>query len=329
MKRPLLLAALLLLSGCAGARLEKQRKEIEELQTQAGALVSQLKERADEIEALKASRAELEGRVTELEGRLAAANARVDSLSKSNSDLSSAITAGKDALASKLNAAIADKDAAAKKLSEALKEKLALERLKNIYKSAKDKTAADLARLEGERKRLAERMGLLDAAAKKEEDARSQARARVREEMGEAADAVLRDIQAGRAGVEQDGESFSVTLADSLLFDAGSAKVTEAGAARLGRLAAALKAPPAKRVRVEGHSDNAPFKKGLLGGYDGHWELSAARATAVARWLHAHGGLDPAALEAAGYGEFRPARPNDTPEGRAANRRVVLVVSPR
>ena len=146
--------------------------------------------------------------------------------------------------------------------------------------------------------------------------------------MGSAADAVLKEMQAGKALVEQDGESFTIALNDAALFDEGSVKVTEPGAALLARLGAALKAMPSKSLRVEAHSDNAPFKKGLLGGYAGHWELTAARATAVARWLHEHAGLDPARLSAAGFGEFRPAKPNDTPEGRAANRRVVLVVAP-
>lgn len=340
MKRSIVLASLAvlapLLSGCAGARLEKQRKEIEELNAKAGSLLGQLKDKADEIEGLKASKAELEGRVAELEGKLAVANGRVDSLQKSNGDLSLALKSGKDALAAKLNDAIAEKDEAARKLSEALKEKLALERLKNIYKSARDKASSDVAELEKQRGRLLSRLDALDAAAGKDaaaaqaaDGARAAARASVREEMGAAADAVLKEIQAGKAGVEQDGDVFTVTLADSLLFEEGSAKVSEAGAARLDRLARALKALPKKRVRVECHSDNAPFKKGLLGGYDGHWELTAARATAAARWLHEHGGLDPAALESAGYGEFRPAKPNATPEGRAANRRLALVVSPR
>lgn len=328
--------ALLLLSGCAGARLEKQKREIEDLQTQAGTMVGMLKERGDEVEALKAVKADLEGRVAELEGKLAAANGRLDSVSKSNADLSSALRAGKDALAAKLNDAIADKDQTAVKLSEALKEKLALERLKGIYKSARDKAAADLAELQKEREKLLSRLGALDAASRKDEEARrsseearSASRARVREELGAAADAVLKDIQAGKASVEQDGESFSVAFSDALLFEEGKAAVTEAGAARLTRLAAALKALPGKRVRVEGHSDNAPFKKGLLGGYEGHWELSAARAAAVARWLHQHGALDPAAIEAAGFGEFRPVKSNATAEGRAANRRLVLRVSPQ
>ncbi len=335
MKRALFLSVVLL-TGCAGAQLEKQKKEIEDLQTKAGHLVGQLKEKTDEVEALKSAKAEQEGRVAELEGKLAAANGRLDSVTKSNSDLSSALKAGKDVLAEKLNDAIAAKDETAQKLAEALKEKLAIERLKNIYKSAKDKAAADLAVLQAEREKLAARLGSLDSSVKKDEearqaaeDARSAARARVREEMGTAADAVLKELQAGKAGVEQDGESFSVTLSDALVFEEGSAKVTEAGAARLGRLAAALKPLPGKRIRVEGHSDNSPYKKGLLGGYEGHWELSAARATAAARWLHQHGALDPAVIEAAGFGEFRPAKSNASPEGRAANRRLVLVVSPR
>lgn len=335
MKRTLVLAALLL-SGCAGAQLEKQRKEIEDLNAKAGSLLGQLKDRADEVESLKASKAELEGRVAELEGKLAVANGRVDSLQKSNNDLSSALKAGKDAVAAKLNDAITEKDDAAKKLSEALKEKLALERLKNIYKSARDKASSDLAELQKERGRLLARLGQFDAAAgqdaaaaQKAEEARGAARAAAREEMGAAADAVLKDIQAGKAGVDQDGEAFTVTLQDALVFEEGSAKITEAGAARLDRLARSLKPLSGKRVRVEAHSDNAPFKRGLLGGYDGHWELSAARAAAAARWLHEHGGLDPASLESAGYGEFRPAKSNATPEGRAANRRLALVVSPR
>jgi chemotaxis protein MotB len=335
MKRHIALAALLL-TGCAGAKLEKQQREIEDLNAKAGSLLGQLKDRADEVEALKASKAELEGRVTELEGKLAVANARVDSLQKSNNDLSSALKAGKDAVAAKLNDAIAEKDEAALKLSEALKEKLALERLKNIYKSARDKASTDLAELQKERGRLIARLSKLDAAAgqdaaaaQKAEEARSAARAAVREEMGAAADAVLKELQSGKAAVDQDGEASTVTLQDSLVFEEGSAKITEAGAARLDRLAKSLKPLAGKRVRVEAHSDNAPFKKGLLGGYDGHWELSAARAAAAARWLHEHGGLDPASLESAGYGEFRPAKSNATPEGRAANRRLALVVSPR
>ena len=98
------------------------------------------------------------------------------------------------------------------------------------------------------------------------------------------------------------------------------------GAALLEKLGKALKALGARDLRVSAHADNAPVKKGLLGGYEDAWALTAARAAAVARWLHEHAGLDPARLRAEGDGEFRPVKPNDSADGRAANRRVVISV---
>ncbi|MCM2303590.1 MAG: hypothetical protein NDJ72_02725, partial [Elusimicrobia bacterium] len=103
MKRFLPLLLLSALTACAGAKLEKQKKEIEDLQTKAGSLFTQLKEKADEISALQASKAALEARiaegearVAELEGRAAAAEGRAATLSKSNKSLSDAIGASKD-----------------------------------------------------------------------------------------------------------------------------------------------------------------------------------------------------------------------------------------
>ncbi len=335
MKRflPLLLAVAI--TSCAGAKLERQKKEIEDLETKAGSLFTQLKERTDEVEALKASKAELEAKLVELEGRVAAAEGRVETLSKSNKALSEAIGASKDELGEKLNAVVAEKDDLSKKLSDAVKEKLALERLKTVYQSVREKTGRELAKLKEERAVLLLRLAGAEAASEKSDaetrqagEARAAALLKTREEMGAVADAVLKEMQAGKAFVEQNGESFIITMDDGAIFADGSSKVTEQGDSLLGRIGAALKALPSKALRVEAHSDSTTFKKGLLGGYGGHWELTAVRATAVARWLHEHAGLDPARLMAAGFGEFHPAKPNDTPEGRATNRRVVVVVSP-
>lgn len=339
MNRSLPLLLVLTMTACAGAQLERQKKEIEDLQTKAGAFYTELREKADEIEALKASKAELEAKVVELEGRAAAAEGRVTTLTKSNKALSEAIGASKDELGAKLNAIVAEKDDLAKKFSDAVKEKLALERLKTVYQSARAKTASELGKLKEERDALLARLTAAETAFQKTDaesrqaaDASAAARAaallKTREEMGAAADAVLKELQAGKALIEQNGEGFAITVDDAALFEGGSADLTEPGSALLGRVGAALKPMTSKVLRVEAHSDNAPFKKSLIGGYAGHWELTAARATAVARWLHEHAGLDPARLASAGFGEFRPAKPNDTPEGRAANRRVVIVVSP-
>lgn len=326
MRRLIPLAALLLLCACAGARLEKQEKEIEELREKAGALLVQVKERSDEADAAKAAKAELEAKLADAEGKLAIAAANLDSLSKSNKDLAAASGASQSDLRGKLNAAIADKDALAGRLADAQKEKLALERTRNVYRSARDKAAADLAKAAAERDALAAERDKARAESLAAEEARSAAAARRHEELGTVADAVLREIQSGAASADEGAGRFSVTLSAALLFDEGSARVRDEGAAVLERVGRALKALGPRAVAVEGHTDNGPVKKGLLGGYGSHWELSAAQAAAVARWLHEHAGLDPARLSARGFGEFRPVGPNDSPEGRAANRRVAIVV---
>ena len=335
MKRFCPLLILIVLSSCAGAKLEKQKKEIEDLETKAGSLYSELRERAGEVETLKTARAEIEAKLAEAEGHVAAAEGRITTLEKSNKSLSDAIGASKDELGDKINTIIAEKDDLAKKLSDTVKEKLALERLKTVYQSSREKTARDLAKLKDEREALQRKLTAAEASTgrsvdemKAAESVRAAAVLKTHEEMGGIADVILKELQSGVARAEQNGEAFLLTLSDSSLFDEGSAKLGEKGEALLSRLGAALKPLPAKSFRVEAHSDNAAFKKGLLGGYAGHWELTAARATAVARWLHEHAGLDPARLSAAGFGEFRPLKPNDTNEGRAANRRVVIAVSP-
>lgn len=335
MKRLLALAAAAALAACSGAKLEKQRRTIEELETKAGSLLAQLKDRADEAEGLKASKAELEGRLVELEGKLAAAEGRIATLTKSNKDLSDAIGASKDELGARLNAIVAEKDEAARRLAEAIKEKLSLERLKSLYQSARDKAGRELgrlgqelARLREERDALSSRVAGVEAQGRAADETREARRAKAREEMKAAAESLLPELQSGAARVDQDGESFSVTFTAESIFDEGSAKVQERASGALARLGAALKGLPDKAVRVEAHSDDSPYKKGLIGGYDGHWELSAARATAVARWLRERAGLDAARLSAVGFGEHRPVKPNYSSEGRAANRRVAIVVSP-
>jgi chemotaxis protein MotB len=119
-----------------------------------------------------------------------------------------------------------------------------------------------------------------------------------------------------------------LTLQEPLLFKPQQAKLTEDGVALLDRVGRAVLALKPGAVRVEGHSDNSTIKWELFGSFTSHWELSAARATAVAGYLHEHTGLDPRHLTASGFGEFHPVQGNDTPEGRAANRRIVLVIEP-
>ena len=88
------------------------------------------------------------------------------------------------------------------------------------------------------------------------------------------------------------------------------------------RIAATLR-PLSYNIRVEGHTDNAPIHTPQ---FPSNWELSTARATFLLQYLISNAEIPAQRLSAVGYGEYRPVASNDTPEGRAANRRVDLVV---
>lgn len=112
-----------------------------------------------------------------------------------------------------------------------------------------------------------------------------------------------------------------VEIRTDLLFASGSAELGDAAVAALGRLADVLRTST-NPIRVEGHTDDRPISTPT---FPSNWELSAARAAGVVRVLAARG-VDPARLAVLGLGEFRPVQPNSTPEGRLANRRVLLVI---
>jgi chemotaxis protein MotB len=79
-------------------------------------------------------------------------------------------------------------------------------------------------------------------------------------------------------------------------------------------------------MRVEGHTDNVPIHNAA---FASNWDLSTARAMAVAMMLLRESGVDPQKMSIAGYAQYHPAASNDTPEGRKANRRVDIVVVSR
>ena len=112
-----------------------------------------------------------------------------------------------------------------------------------------------------------------------------------------------------------------VELRTDILFPSGSAQPAPDAVPVLERLAAVL-GPLPNAVRVEGYTDNVPIRTNA---FYSNWELSAARAGSVVRVI-AGQGVDPARLAVVGFGEQRPVQSNATPEGRNANRRVVVVI---
>lgn len=117
-----------------------------------------------------------------------------------------------------------------------------------------------------------------------------------------------------------------VDISDKLLFNSGKYNVTPQAQEVLGKVAQVLKAQPDIEFMVEGHTDNKPYRHGDL--LD-NWDLSVKRATAVIRILQTKYGLQPAHMAAAGRGEYIPVAGNDTPDGRAQNRRTRIVILPQ
>jgi chemotaxis protein MotB len=117
-------------------------------------------------------------------------------------------------------------------------------------------------------------------------------------------------------------EWLEIEMQSSLLFDSGDAALSNKALELLGQIAEILKTEKTP-VRVEGFTDNVPIKSVR---FPSNWELSSARAAAVVQ-LFIEEGLEPTQLMATGYGEFQPIAPNDTPENRTKNRRVVLMIS--
>ena len=118
------------------------------------------------------------------------------------------------------------------------------------------------------------------------------------------------------------GRGIVLSFAEAGSFPIGQAEITPAARRVLFAVADALR-DHTSQVRIEGHTDDTPIRTAA---FASNWELSTARATAVVRFLIEEGRVPPQLLAAAGYGEHRPRVPNDSPEGRARNRRVDLVV---
>jgi len=131
------------------------------------------------------------------------------------------------------------------------------------------------------------------------------------------------EIQAGRVQISELQGKMTVRLAEKVLFPSGSATLAREGKGTLQKVADAFKDLKDRIVRVEGHTDDVPIKSAA---FPSNWELSAARAIAVVRFLQDQG-VDPARLAAAGYGEWQPIAANDTPEGRAQNRRIEITLA--
>ncbi|MBD3246357.1 MAG: OmpA family protein [Candidatus Omnitrophica bacterium] len=122
--------------------------------------------------------------------------------------------------------------------------------------------------------------------------------------------------------MEIDETGLKISLTESLMFRSGQAKILPEALPVMEVIADKVK-NLSNEIMIEGHTDNIPISTEK---FPSNWELSVARAVNVLKYLVESKGLDPSRVSASGYGEYRPVASNETQEGRAQNRRVVLVV---
>jgi chemotaxis protein MotB len=123
-------------------------------------------------------------------------------------------------------------------------------------------------------------------------------------------------------------DKLKVIFVDKILFDSGSVEINPRGKELLMIMADSLKENKEQNIVVEGHTDDVPLSAALRKRFPSNWELSTARAAAVARFFQQTGGIQPERLSARGYSFYRPVGSNKTEEGRHQNRRIEIILGP-
>jgi chemotaxis protein MotB len=131
-------------------------------------------------------------------------------------------------------------------------------------------------------------------------------------------------IQSGQLRVRIQRGRMVVELSENILFDSGKDALKPEGKTALTEVASVLASIQNRDFQIAGHTDNKPIKSAR---FPSNWELSTARGVVVARFL-AENGVPEVRLSAAGYADTQPVASNDTPEGRAQNRRIEIVLQP-
>lgn len=134
----------------------------------------------------------------------------------------------------------------------------------------------------------------------------------------------LKGYSASELSVYQKNGKVYVSLSENLLFPSGSATVNKDGVDALSKLAAVLNLNPDVSIQIEGNTDSIPIR----GRYQDNWDLSTARANAIVRILTDRYNVDPTKVVSVGHSYYDPVDTNETPEGRARNRRTDIVLSP-
>jgi chemotaxis protein MotB len=239
---------------------------------------------------------------------------KYDALQADNEGLNEQIKKLKSEIEELENVLLAKSDELTSKILE-LKQKLSdLERENADLKKAKEEKNRRIIELEQE---------IMEIKAEKAESVK---------EISEAYNAMIEkmksEIADGQVTITELKGKLTVNMLDAVLFDLGKADVRPEGLVVLQKVIDVLKGVKDRVIRVEGHTDNLKIFGNLAKKYSTNWELSAARAINVTKYLQSQG-IDPNILSATAFGEYKSVATNDTEEGRAQNRRIEIVLIPK
>ena len=269
--------------------------------------------KTDEAAGLRGEIAKAESRIRELRGRIEDLEGQIKQKDLDNQELSQSLTM-------------------ARRHSQQTETRVADLRAQMTAQQSQQSESAKKARrferaYENSRTRIRELQKNLVAAQKKLLRFEDRIRFQIQLEKDMKAQ-LARERRRGIVQVRRAGDRVVISIASSILFRSGSAKVRSESKALLVKFSSLLRRYANREVQVQGHTDNVQISDRLAERWETNWELSAARATRVLRYFVEVGNLDPRRVSGAGMGEFRPIADNDTREGRRTNRRIEIVIFP-
>ncbi|MDN3491863.1 OmpA family protein [Winogradskyella bathintestinalis] len=283
---------------------------------------------------------DLEDKYTDLKKENRNLSDEVETLSKEKNKLDNDL----NKLQADYDEAIAERD---KLQADYAASKSNLETLKASYKALEENSSASiaknsqknrelLAQLEAKEQALAAESERLNTL-KKELESRSKRVAELENviaskdaamhKLKDAISKALTNFEGKGLTVEQRNGKVYISMENKLLFESGSWYVGSQGKQAVKQLGSVLAENPDISVLIEGHTDNVPYKGNAQ--LSGNWDLSAKRATAIVNILRENASINPENLTAAGRGEFAPIATNDTSEGKAKNRRIEVILTPK
>ncbi|GAB5563627.1 MAG: OmpA family protein [Winogradskyella sp.] len=283
---------------------------------------------------------ELEDKYANLKKENRGLNDEVESLSAANTKLNNDLAS----LQSAYDNVVAERD---KLQSDLAATKTNLDNLKASYDALEKNSSAEiaknskknrelLAQLEAKEQALAAENERLEKL-KKELENRSKRVAELEsviaakdanmKALKDAISKALTDFEGKGLTVEQRDGKVYVSMENKLLFQSGSWAVGSQGKEAVKQLGNVLADNPDIAILIEGHTDNVPYKGNAQ--LSGNWDLSTKRATAIVNILRENNSINPENLTAAGRGEYAPIATNETAEGKAKNRRIEVILTPK